>query len=63
MINGIFGMVIAMEIVCIAAMVAAAFAPAKLWLLWGMKPPAWSRAGRAGIGRPKANRHRISEMG
>jgi len=66
MIN-VFGIVIALEITAIAAMVAAVFAPVQLWDMWGLTPPAWSRAGmqrtRRSGKRKTFNPQDFSEMG
>ncbi len=45
--NGMFELLIGLEVAAIAAMLGVAFAPAAVWALFNRKPPHWTRAARS----------------
>ena len=42
----VFEFLVVLEIAAIAGIIAVAFAPAQVWAIFELKPPAWTRAAR-----------------
>jgi hypothetical protein len=42
----VFEIIVVLEIAAIVGMIGVAFAPAQVWAIFELKPPAWTRAAR-----------------